>query len=49
MIKESAYSEFCLNEETAGKDARAPSINYADYSSLHASEICCNFKSGFAI
>jgi len=28
-----------LNEKTAGKDARAPSINCADYSYLRAYEI----------
>jgi len=32
------YSGLHLNEETAGKDARAPSINYADYYYLQAYE-----------
>jgi len=36
------YSGLHLNEKTAGKDARAPSSIYFDYSSLLASENRCN-------
>jgi len=38
------YSGLHLNEETAGKDARAPSSNCADYSYLRAYEIRCNVQ-----
>jgi len=36
------YSGLHLNENQAGKDARAPSMGYADYSYLRAYENRCN-------
>jgi len=40
------YSGLHLNEKTAGKDARAPSRGYADYSYLRADENRCR-EAGF--
>jgi len=40
------YSGIRLNENRAGKDARAPSSTYPDYFSLLANECRCNLASG---